>query len=148
MVIIMKDRNKLENILNLLLEKAFECSGNGEIPVAAAVVDHDFNVISVCGNDRQSTHNVLGHAEILAIQRAEEYIKDWRLDGYSMIVTLKPCEMCRAVIKECRLDRVYYLADRNNNEQLDNNIFVKLVDFEKYAVKSSDLLTSFFDNMR
>lgn len=148
MVIFMENNSKLINILNILMETALAASIKGEIPVAAAVVDKDLNIISVCGNNRQSTCNVLGHAEILAIQQAEQSIKDWRLDGYSMIVTLVPCEMCRSVIKESRLDKVYYLADRNNNEQLDNNLYQQLNDFPEYIVKSSDLLTAFFDNMR
>ena len=144
----MDDKQKIEIILNKLIEYANMASKIGEIPVAAAVVDSDFNIISVCGNNRQSTFNVLGHAEILAIQQAEQSIRDWRLDGYSMFVTLVPCEMCRAVIKECRLDKVYYLADRNNNEQLNSDLYQQLTDYNEYIVKSSDLLTAFFDNMR
>ncbi len=144
----MENNSKLINILNILMETASDASLKGEIPVAAALVDKDMNIISVCGNNRQSTYNVLGHAEILAIQQAEQSIKDWRLDGYSMFVTLVPCEMCRSVIKESRLDKIYYLADRNNNEQLDNNLYQQLNDFPEYIVKSSDLLTAFFDNMR
>lgn len=148
MVIFMNMEEKIVNILNVLMEKAESVSLNGEIPVAAAVVDSDMNIISVCGNNRQSTYNVLGHAELLAIQDAEHSIKDWRLDGYSMFVTLVPCEMCRSVIKECRLDKIYYLANRNNNEQLDSNLYEQLNNYSDYIVKSSDLLTGFFDNMR
>lgn len=148
MVIFMDNKQKVEVILNKLFEHANMASKIGEIPVAAAVVDEYLNIISVCGNNRQSTCNVLGHAEILAIQQAEQSIKDWRLDGYSMFVTLVPCEMCRSVIKECRLDKVYYLADRNNNEQLNSDLYQQLIDYNEYIVKSSDLLTAFFDNMR
>ena len=144
----MDDKQKVENILNKLVEYANMASKIGEIPVAAAVVDSDFNIISVCGNNRQSTFNVLGHAEILAIQQAEQSIRDWRLDGYSMFVTLVPCEMCRSVIKESRLDKIYYLADRNNNEQLNSDLYQQLTNYNEYIVKSSDLLTAFFDNMR
>lgn len=144
----MNNKQKIENILNKLIEHADMASKIGEIPVAAAVVDSELNIISVCGNNRQSTYNVLGHAEILAIQQAEQSIKDWRLDGYSMFVTLVPCEMCRSVIKECRLDKLYYLADRNNNEHLNSDLYQQLTDYNEYIVKSSDLLTAFFDNMR
>lgn len=144
----MNNKDKIEKILDMLIEKMVDSSKKGEVPVAAVVVDREFNVLSLSGNNRQSSYNVLGHAEILAIQEAEKIIKDWRLDGYSMYVSLKPCEMCRAVIKECRLDKIFYLCERNNYEQIDTSLFVKLEEFDEYSLKATKLLTDFFDNMR
>lgn len=145
---IMNNRDKIEKILDVLLEKMIDSFENGEVPVAAVIVDRDCNILSLSGNNRQSSYNVLGHAEILAIQSAEKLIEDWRLNGYSMYVSLKPCEMCRVVIKECRLDRVFYLCERNSCEQIDESLFVKLDGFDDYGLKAANLLTSFFDNMR
>lgn len=137
-------------VINKLKSLSKEAFDNHEIPVAAVIVDSLGNIVSEGINDRQSTGNVLGHAEINAIQSAGNKLKDWRLDGYSMIVTLEPCEMCSCIIKESRLDRVYYFLPKKstdleydfkiNKEQISNN--------EKEKEYFLELLTSFFDNKR
>ena len=143
----MEINKKVINKLKVLSKQAFD---SHEIPVAAVIVDSSGNILSEGINDRQSTGNVLGHAEINAIQSAGNKLKDWRLDGYSMIVTLEPCEMCSCIIKESRLDRVYYFLPKKstdseydfkiNKEQISNN--------EKEKEYLLELLTSFFDNKR
>ena len=37
-----------------------------------------------------------------------------------MIVTLEPCEMCKNVIKESRLNKVYYLVQRLDYKKISN----------------------------
>ena len=138
-----------DNVINQLIEKAEESFKQNEIPVAAAILDKDNNLISVMGNNRQGSCNVLGHAEINAIIDAEKKIGDWRLDGYYMIVTLEPCDMCEVIIKECRLDHVYYFLQKKSNSQLINSISKSEVDgYDNYKKKFNKLLTAFFDNKR
>ena len=61
--------------LDILKEKAKEAFDNNEIPVSCLVINSlTGEIISQGINDRQSTNNVLGHAEIRAIVAAEEYI--------------------------------------------------------------------------
>ena len=138
-----------DEILNQLYEKAKESYDNGEIPVAAAILNSDNEVVCIAGNNRQKNCNVLGHAEINCVLEAERIIGDWRLDGYYMIVTLEPCDMCSMVIKECRLDKVYYLLEKNVQSEININIKKEgLQEYEKYKEKFNKLLTTFFDNMR
>ena len=40
-------------------------------------------------------------------------MNNWRVNKCSMYVTLEPCEMCKAVLKESRIDNVYYFLSRN-----------------------------------
>ena len=137
-------------VLDLLYEKAKESFDNEEIPVAAAIFDSKTNqLICVLGNNRQSTSNVLGHAEINCILEAEKSINDWRLDGFYMVVSLEPCDMCSMVIKESRLDHVYYLLPGLTNSKYDilGNKSKLLID-DVYTKKFNDLLTIFFDNKR
>ena len=104
--------------LDILKDKAKEAFINNEIPVSCLIINSSTGeIISQGINDRQSTNNVLGHAEIRAIVAAEENIKDWRLDGYFMVVTLEPCDMCNMVIKEARLDKVFYLLPKKNTDK-------------------------------
>ena len=136
--------------LDQLFLKANDSYEKGEIPVAAAIFNsQDNSLIAISGNNRQENHNVLGHAEINCILAAEQVIGDWRLDGYYMVVSLEPCDMCSAIIKESRLDNVYYLLP---SKQLSTSQFYikkyELSGYDEYKEKFNKLLTTFFDNMR
>ncbi len=113
-------------VLEKEISKSMELN---EIPVGAVIIDSNQNIIASAHNDRQSTSNVLGHAEINAIISAEKRINDWRLDGYSMIVSLEPCQMCESVIKESRLDHVYFFL-KSNYSNSSNNKFVEIDGFD------------------
>lgn len=138
------------DILEFLVKFANKAMEENEVPVSAVIVDCDGNIISYGYNNRQGSNNVLGHAEINAILSAESIIGDWRLDGYSMYVTLEPCSMCSAVILESRLDNVFYFLPKNDSVISSSLCINKaLVDgYENYKMIFNDLLTHFFDNMR
>ena len=139
-----------KKVLDLLLKNAKKAFNKGEIPVSAVILDKDGKIVSSSYNNRQRSCNVLGHAEVLAILKAEQRIRDWRLDGYSMVVSLEPCDMCSMVIKESRLDIIYYFVSKKSNDSglcIDVNK-KKIEDYEEYTEKFKDLLTSFFDNKR
>lgn len=139
-----------DHVLSLLKNDAKKAFKSGEIPVSAVVVDSNGKVVSHGFNVRQKSYDVLGHAEIVAIKKAENKIKDWRLDGYSMFVTLEPCNMCSMVIKECRLDHIYYFLSKKVDNSSDFVLIDKSLveDYEEYKKFLNDLLTNFFDNRR
>lgn len=137
-------------IINKLKDLAKQAFDNNEIPVSAIIVDSLGNIVSEGLNTRQSTGNVLGHAEVNAIQAAGNKLEDWRLDGYSMIVTLEPCEMCSCIIKESRLDKVYYFLPKKYND-FEYNFNINKDQILGYGEDKEyflELLTSFFDNKR
>lgn len=139
-----------EKVLDLLVKNAEKAFKKGEIPVSAVIFDRDGKIICSSYNDRQNRCNVLGHAEINCILKAEKRIRDWRLDGYSMIVSLEPCDMCSMVIKESRLDKVYYfLPKRSDKSDYIGDVDMFMIeDYPEYTEKFRYLLTSFFDNKR
>jgi tRNA(adenine34) deaminase len=139
-----------KKILDLLLKNAEKAFKKGEIPVSAVILDQEGKLVSSAFNCRQKQYNVLGHAEISCILKAEKKIRDWRLDGYYMIVTLEPCNMCSMIIKESRLDKVYYfLPKKSDNESWEINIDKEQIDiYSKYSNKFKQLLTDFFNNKR
>ena len=139
-----------KKVLDLLLKNAKKAYKKGEIPVSAVILDQSGNVISSSFNDRQKKCNVLGHAEINAILKADKKIRDWRLDGYYMIVTLEPCNMCSMIIKESRLDKVYYfLPKKSDNDSWEININKEQINkYVEYTNKFKELLTDFFNNKR
>ena len=139
--------NKTLDKLYKLAEKAYK---KGEIPVSAIILDKNNKIVSAKYNNRQNEYNILGHAEILAIQSLEKKTKDWRLDGYKMIVSLEPCDMCSMVINKSRLDHVYYVLPSESN---DKNVYFgikksKLNIDKELELKFQKLLTNFFNNKR
>ena len=139
-----------KKVLDLLLKNAEKAYKKGEIPVSAVILDQSGRIISSSFNDRQKKYNVLGHAEINAILKAEKKVRDWRLDGYSMVVTLEPCNMCSVIIKESRLDKVYYfLPKKKEDSSWEINIEKKQInDSKEYTNNFKHLLTDFFNNKR
>ncbi|MEC9464470.1 MAG: tRNA adenosine(34) deaminase TadA [Myxococcota bacterium] len=81
----------------------------GEVPVGALVVFQD-EVVGFGFNRRETDHDPVAHAEILAIRQASEQLGRWRLTGCELFVTLEPCPMCAGAIVNSRLDRLVYGA--------------------------------------
>ena len=81
----------------------------GEVPIGAVIVK-DGEVISSAFNMRNFKNSATAHAEILAIEKACKKLKDWRLDGAEMYVTLEPCPMCAGAIVNARIKKVYFGA--------------------------------------
>ncbi len=137
--------------MQVAYEESLKAFKKNEIPVGAVIVKNN-KIIAKSYNDRQTKYNVLGHAEINAIIKAEKKIKDWRLDGYTMYVTLKPCLMCLNIIKESRLDKVFYLIEKNvDNYNVDNyedNNILRINDCNEVANQYQKVLKEFFEKLR
>ena len=83
-------------------QKAFDLK---EVPVGAVITKGN-EVISRAFNQKESTHQPTGHAEILAIQQAAQKLSNWRLSGCTLYVSLEPCLMCGGAILQSRISRV------------------------------------------
>ena len=92
----------------LLAEKA---GNEGEIPVGAIVVDENNQLVAQANNHKQRNQDATAHAEILAIQKANEKLQQWRLDKCRLYVTLEPCPMCAGAIIQSRLHSLIYGVD-------------------------------------
>lgn len=131
----------MKKYFDIAYKEAIKASKKGEIPVGAVIVKNDI-VIAKSHNNRQKKHNILGHAEINAIIKAEKKLKDWRLDGCVMYVTLEPCKMCQTIIKESRLDNVFFLLTKIKEKNND------LKECYEITEKYSNLLQDFFKKLR
>ena len=91
--------------------KAVEISKTSgiDIPVGAVIVKDD-EIISFAVNERERGQDATKHAEMIAIQRACEVLKKWRLNDCEMYVTLEPCPMCASAILQARINKVYFGA--------------------------------------
>lgn len=80
-----------------------------EVPVGAVVYHaHSGRVVGEAYNRRHLDRDPTAHAELLAIREAAFTLGDWRLNDYSLAVTLEPCCMCAGVIVNARIGRLLY----------------------------------------
>ena len=85
-------------------------TASGDVPVGAIILDRAGEVISTGVNQRELMNNPIGHAEIIAIEKAASSLGDWRLDGCTLVVTLEPCAMCAGAIAQSRIAKVVFGA--------------------------------------
>jgi tRNA(adenine34) deaminase len=88
---------------------AKKAARRGEVPIGAVLV-RDGKIISEGYNLTRTWHDPTAHAEILAIQRAAKKIRNERLLGAILYVTLEPCAMCAGAVVQARLSSVVYGA--------------------------------------
>ena len=130
---------------NIAIKEAKKAYKANEIPVGAVMASNN-KIIAKAHNNRQKKYSVLGHAEIIAITKAEKKSKDWRLDNCVLYVTLEPCDMCATIIKESRIKDVYYLIKNNSNSA--NNSFVQTNVHNQQYEEYQKMLKNFFDKLR
>ncbi|MCJ2182842.1 nucleoside deaminase [Novosphingobium sp. 1949] len=99
----------LPQTMALALAQAREAADSGEVPIGAVVVK-DGVVIATGRNAPRRHHDPTSHAEIEAIREAARILKDERLTGCELWVTLEPCAMCAGAIAHARIARLYYAA--------------------------------------
>ncbi len=136
----MFDEKIIEELYNLSL-KAYK---KGEIPVSAIIVK-DNKVISKAYNKRNKSHNPMDHAEIIAIKKACKRLHTWKLNECVLYVSLEPCNMCREVINQSRIENVIYFT--KNSKIINFKTDYKFLD-SSYNIKFSKLLTNFFETKR
>jgi len=81
-----------------------------EIPVGAVLLDAAGQVIGEGGNRNRCDHDPTAHAEIVALRQGGAQLRNHRLVGCTLYVTLEPCAMCAMAMVHARLARVVYAA--------------------------------------
>ncbi len=96
--------------MDIALNEAHAASTRGEVPVGAALIGPDGDILARAGNRMRELHDPTAHAELLAIRAAAQATGSERLTDCDLYVTLEPCPMCAAAISAARLKRLYYGA--------------------------------------
>lgn len=130
---------------------------NEEVPVSAVLYSRDGQVLSISTNNRIGTNDPTGHAEIVALRQGALALKDWRLDGCTLVVTLEPCIMCAGAIVASRIKTLVFGAfdlregaggsiyDILRDDRLNHSVEVVPGVMEK---ECSQLLSDFFGTKR
>ena len=93
-------------------------SANGTGGPFGCVVVKNNKIIAEGSNNVTFLNDPTAHAEILAIRKTCKELKSSKLFGYSIYVTLQPCEMCLHAILNARISRLYYGASDLENISL------------------------------
>jgi len=91
------------------LTLAMSAGQAGEVPVGAVVVGGG-QIIGRGYNAPISSHDPSAHAEIQALRAAALALRNYRLTGCTLYVTLEPCAMCAGAIQHARIARVVFGA--------------------------------------
>ena len=126
-----------------------------EVPVGA-VITKDGKIIGKGFNQVVINNSVSSHAEINAINDASQKIKNYRLNGCDIYVTLEPCHMCAKAIVDARLECLYFGAlepktgaVQSIDQFLDRDDLNHQVKFSgRHMAKESAELLKFFFQLR
>ena len=99
--------------------EARAAAARGEAPIGACLVK-DGEIIAAAGNQTLADHDPTAHAEMLVIRAAAKKLRDERLTGCDLYVTLEPCAMCAGAIAHARLRRVYFAAEDEKGGAVEN----------------------------
>jgi tRNA(adenine34) deaminase len=140
----------------LALHEAEAAAAAGEVPVGAVVAQN--GVVVGRGQNRVLRDvDPTAHAEIVAMREAARTLKNYRLTGCELFVTLEPCAMCAGAMIHARLDRLIYAAadpkagavgsvlEVVNHPSLNHKM---VVSSGELAEESAELLRSFFRERR
>jgi tRNA(adenine34) deaminase len=149
------------DLMAAALDEARAAAAAGEVPIGAVAVTRDLSgggqIIARGQNRVLRDNDPTAHAEIVALRAAATVLRNYRLNGVTLYVTLEPCSMCAGAIIHARLDRlVYGAADPKagacgsvlsvlNHPQLNHQI---VVESGLRAEESAELLRSFFRERR
>ncbi len=145
-----------EKYMKEALKEAKKAYRLGEVPIGCVIV-YEGKIIGRGYNRRNTDKTTLAHAEISAIKKASRIIKDWRLEGCTLYVTLEPCQMCSGAIIQARIDRVVMgsmnpkagcggsLLNILENESFNHQALVTRGILED---ECSEILTKFFKELR
>ena len=148
--------NTDEHWMREALCEARLASEEGEVPVGAIAVAGD-KIVGRAHNVREATHNPLGHAELLLLQKLSSDKKSWRLEDVTVYVTCEPCLMCAGALLQARVKRVVYgcmdpkagafgsLYDVANDPRLNHQIEVTP---GVLAKECSKMMSDFFGKLR
>ncbi len=103
----MPDDEKDIHFMKIALEEAQCAFDKGEVPVGAVLV-YKGTVIAKAHNNRETSKDPTGHAEIFVLRSGTSEKTGWRLTDATLYVTKEPCVMCAGAMVIARLSKLVY----------------------------------------
>ena len=134
--------------MSLALKEAVKARNKDEVPIGCIIVKDD-KVLARAHNLKIHKKDSTCHAEVECIRKACKKLNSYYLNDCEMYVTIEPCDMCKSVIKESRIQNVYYLLPRlPEKNQYNKTIFNKLKDMSEKEDKYQEIINKFWKNKR
>ena len=93
--------------MQLALAEARTAAEKGEVPVGCVIALGD-RLLARAGNCTISACDPSAHAEIVALRAAAKNLRNYRLNGAIVYVTVEPCAMCAGAMIQARIARLVY----------------------------------------
>ncbi|MGE8080203.1 nucleoside deaminase [Peribacillus loiseleuriae] len=103
----------MDKFMERAVELAVENVRDGGQPFGAVLVKNN-NIVAEGVNELHKTYDISGHAELLAIRRAQEQVQTNDLSGYTMYASGEPCPMCLSAMYFVGIEKVFYCASVEN----------------------------------
>lgn len=114
------DRAKAEMWMREALLEARRAEAEGEVPVGAILLINE-KIVGRGHNHSIRAHDPSSHAEILALRHAAHNMRNYRLPGSVLVVTIEPCVMCVGAMIHARVEEVIYGAPDPKGGALDSH---------------------------
>ncbi len=148
--------NEDEKWMSFALEEARKAEKEGEVPVGAILIKDNL-IIAKAHNKPITENDPTAHAEIKLLRAAGSEIKNYRLPGTTLYVTLEPCAMCLGAIMQARIKRVVFGAFDpktgvcgSSENFMEARCFNHKIDLTSGVLEheSKQLLENFFKSLR
>lgn len=138
------------------LKEAKKAFLKDEVPVGCVIVK-DGKIIARGHNQKEKYKNAILHAEIVALNKAQKKINDWRLTDCILYVTVEPCLMCTGAILQTRIKKVVYGCSDPKGGAIDTVMKVSEVPSLNHSFESiskilekecSEIMKNYFKSKR
>ena len=148
--------NEDEKWMKIAISEANLAKNEGEIPVGAVIVQNN-KLIVKAHNKPILNHDPTAHAEVEALRKAGRKLKNYRLPGSTLYVTLEPCAMCLGAMIHARIERIVFGASDPKTGVCGSKADLTSEAFFNHRIKvhggvlekeTKNLLQSFFKSRR
>ena len=138
------------------LAEARRAEAESEIPVGAVLLVNG-KIVGRGHNHCIRSHDPTAHAEILAIRHASHSLRNYRLAGSVLVVTLEPCVMCAGAMIHARVEEIVYGATDPKTGAIRSHLQITDAPHLNHRIEvvsgileeeSAVLLRRFFDSRR
>jgi len=107
-----------EDFMKRAIELSREHMHAGHGGPFGAVIVKDGKIISEGWNQVLSTNDPTAHAEVQAIRKASEKLKNFDLAGAEIYTSCEPCPMCLSAIYWARIEKIYFANTKKDAAEI------------------------------
>lgn len=106
----------MDQFMRRAVELSVQNVREGGEPYGAVLV-HDGKIVAEGVNTLHVTYDISGHAELVAIRKAQEHLQTHDLSGYIMYASGEPCPMCLTSMYMSGITEGYYCTSTEETSE-------------------------------